>query len=490
MKHVVVIRQIDGAIESRITRSDSTVIFICRFRGKCIPRGCDRGFMSNRKRGMAIWCSSWSLVLLAGSSSVYASSEISQRPLGERQFTFASGATYQNQVDHVQARLLKYARPLRDAAEKSPEAGYSGISIDREARTVDLYWKGELPVRVRNAVEKAKRGVNVQTHRAKFSLAELDAVAVKVIGKPASQSFSSEDDAEIPSTKIVTTSSDVDGSGLTVQVLHDTSKISYRAEKTVHAHTRSSVTQTLGTNNVPIKIDFVETAPAEANVNRAPGVALGGAIIETADDKYCSTGFAVRNSAGAVRMLTARHCGAKGAAIKTATGAGLGTVETSNTANDTAIFTSTVTPRAQLHSGSWYGESSSNGAVLDVSGYSNPIVGQAVYADGAFSGESGSSQVKSSSVRWTDTENGTTYGPMFSALGGGTLAVAGKGDSGGPVFEFDDDGVNAQGTISGIGPSSATCQGEQGRLCSKEILFPGAQTIANTLGLQSFLTMS
>ncbi|WP_328497915.1 S1 family peptidase [Streptomyces sp. NBC_00414] len=444
--------------------------------------------MPKIKLRTVIWSATLSLAFLTGASSVHADSRIGAEKSGFDQVdsnSTSSSSRSQTPEDEVQSRLIHYATPLRDAAEHASEPGYTGIKLDVTSRAVDLYWKGELPPSVSRSVRTADRAVRIRVHDAEFSLSELQVPAREVLGKPVSGSLKSDDGGTVPEGKIVGTSPNIDGSGITVQITSDSAP---QADGAARTPSTGRLAREVYARDVPVTVDVVPSAPKDLNINRATSPHFGGGVISVPRlEGLCSSGFAVRNNSGNLRMLTARHCGQIGDTIGNAQGAGLGTVETANQAQDVAIYTSSVTVRPQMHYGSWYGEASSNGSLMNVKGYASPFVGEGVYGSGAFTGLTGSIEVVSANYRFTASD-GSARGPMFRGLGSANVGVAGSGDSGGPIFTFDDNGVTATGIISAGGTTPATCQGAQNRNCYRDVAFPGAATIATTLGLQGFET--
>jgi len=350
--------------------------------------------------------------------------------------------------------LMKTQDQLRKIAERVDRGGgFAGIYLDAGSKTVQVYWKGQVPAKVHaTALTARAQGFTVKVHPAKYSEAELKAEAARLAKENKS---------------ITGVGAKFDGSGIVVQQAGGVS-------------TMSTIQSAFP---LDVEASQVELAAASRLFDEAPF--KGGAYIENYTGSTfqgsCSSGFAVTsNSTGADKMLTAAHCGDSGSHFETGLGTNVGAVETRSVSWDTeALATSSAQPY------SWIGDSIQNETTgspvvqygLPVVGAARTFAGEWLCTSGAFSGAV--CQIRADQVGMTITING--FGTIFDTVmayhyGGG--AAGGNGDSGGPVFSAVDQRLTARGTLSAISIASddlRTCYGVPaggGRQCSARIFFP------------------
>lgn len=181
-------------------------------------------------------------------------------------------------------------------------SGFAGQSTDAEQMTIHLYWKGKVPVDVRQYVDQAPEDVTVTvSESATYSRAEAQKAATALAeSEPAERSG------------VQSVSVNHQGDGLTVGFAGDIPDERTRAELTTAAG--------LPASDVQWEADIGEFVFSAARTNdSAPW--KGGGRTRHGASSVCSTGFAVL-SGSAGRLLTAAHCNASSSKQAVKDGAG------------------------------------------------------------------------------------------------------------------------------------------------------------------------
>ncbi|MFS8102050.1 S1 family peptidase [Lentzea alba] len=349
-------------------------------------------------------------------------------------------------------KLMATQQQLHKIAEKVERgSGFSGVYLDAGTRTLNVYWKGTAPAKVRTEAIAAKaKGLNVKVQLAKYSQAELKAEAARLAG--ANQS-------------ITGVAAKYDGSGL--EVTQGTSSISLRAGTGIQS-------------SVPVDVRVADVEPAQSRyADNAPW--KGGGYIQNSGGGSCTSGFAVTTSTGAEKILTAAHCGAAGSTFSSSNGNTLGTVEGRSVAWDTELLSN---PSGTTVAQTWIGESIQpelNGGTavqygLPVVAAARTFPGEWLCTSGAFSGTV--CEIRAEQVGMSISLIGFgTVRDVVRAVHTGGGAAGGNGDSGGPVVSAVDQRLTARGTLTAIqtGAEVRPCYGVpagNGRTCSRTIYFP------------------
>jgi hypothetical protein len=216
----------------------------------------------------------------------------------------------------------------------------------------------------------------------------------------------------------------------------------------------------------------------------------GGAFIYTVyagKDWGCSSGFGMHFTSNPKEffMLTAAHCMAEselGTEPFWVDGSGLKVGQTFywSPSNDTVSLATVVGVKGAggghtIYLGPTSLTSTKGQSRANVLGAESVDEGDNVYTSGAYSGSRGPAEIQVAEAEWdADTLDGTGYtvfGEYAKTLN--KSAIAGQGDSGGPVYVPVKGGVKAVGLISAA-PSSTTapCVGIMGRTCYYGLLFP------------------
>ncbi|MCX4760401.1 S1 family peptidase [Streptomyces sp. NBC_01275] len=391
------------------------------------------------------------------------------------------------EVYSVQEFLTKQVNQIEDGVAHLGNSGYSGAKINFEKREVDVYWKGKPSSAARMIFDNAAGRYPIVVRSSEYSRKELTPVAKEFLSTTKNSRLKLADGTSITEQEAAFVSVNEDGSGITVGVLKGKG-----LQKTQSAASRSGRGALISEDGRTVDVDITVEGNADSakpqNASRYSTPSTGGAVINMASNDNCSTGFGVTQN-GSRFMLTARHCGATGAAVYYADPqrTPLGTVTNSNTAQDIAIFSISngSQPDRRKWTGTSFNQNSSNGAAHNVTGFGNPAVNGFVYTDGAYLGTSGSNQVQSSQYYYN--LEGNVVGPLYLASNTAGAPASASGNSGGPVYQYTSgSGITATGIISG-GSYIVPCPaGVIASSCTSRVFFSGASRTAETLGLSGF----
>ncbi|MFD7324184.1 hypothetical protein ACFV9D_24290 [Streptomyces sp. NPDC059875] len=83
----------------------------------------------------------------------------------------------QHQLDAI-ANKITQNRPEH---ERHRLPGYAGIIVDADHGQLNVYWKGQVPQRVRTLAAQAPQGLKVSLHPARYSAAEVSAAQKRLL---------------------------------------------------------------------------------------------------------------------------------------------------------------------------------------------------------------------------------------------------------------------------------------------------------------------
>ncbi|MFD5826595.1 hypothetical protein [Lentzea sp. NPDC060358] len=370
--------------------------------------------------------------------------------------SLAQGNTGPSALTPEVKALMATQDRLHKIAEKVERGnGFSGFYVDAGSGTLNVYWKGKASAKVSSAAAVAKaQGLTVKVHDAKYSQAELNAEAARLVKTGSVQSVAAK----------------YDGSGLKVK-------------QAATGFSAKSAPQ----SSVAVEVESGEVELAASRLfDSAPY--KGGAYIENyfngVFDGSCTSGFAVvSNATGRDKLLTAAHCGEVGSYYTTGNGEGdvIGAVETRSVASDSEIVNATGQARV------WIGDSiqteldtgRANQYGLDVIGSSATIAGDWLCDSGSFSGTICEIRATQTGLTICLTGFGCVNNSVEAVHQGG-YSAGGNGDSGGPVFSVQQPGdrLVARGTLTAISIAATDlrqCSGVpagNGRRCSQRIIYP------------------
>lgn len=347
----------------------------------------------------------------------------------------------------VQEELNTAADRIKAAAEPAgTAAGYAGIIAAPEDRALQLFWKGELPDSVRQAIAAAGPAAPVQVRPAEHTRQELLQQAREIIeaGRDAGVTAV----APLP-----------DGSGVRVAV----------STPVDGARDLPGVREA----SVPVRIEAGQPAPVYDRFHDTSPYWGGAGWFSGANS--CTTGFAIRNYAtGLQSLLTAGHCAANGATaftVENGFGVPIGTFGGKNKSTDTAAITVFTEAAGRIY----WGDNNTSGSKA-VSAAASSWVGNWICTSGAPSGTRCSGQVVSTDE--TITIDNSLVFPLVRAERPDHTNLAGNGDSGGPVAHLspkDPGAVYAKGIIVANDLAApATCTGVPGstkRKCSWAVYY-------------------
>ncbi|MFH9266731.1 trypsin-like serine protease [Streptomyces sp. NPDC017546] len=355
-------------------------------------------------------------------------------------------------TSHAKALMMRQA-PILDAADeitelvkKDPISGYNELTISVETNGYTLRWKGRPPENVTRVIAShRKKGLNVKVATARYTATELKK-AIDAIAKS---------DVRINGAEIVSVGAGKDGNSLTVGI--DVPDTAPRA--TAQPLKTGEVIPSSLTRGIPVtlKADSVATPIGDERIGMPSSMQFGGQAIKTWGGARCTTGFTA-SSRGSVAdyVITAEHCvTGTGQKWLTADESSLGTVSYTDTQHDAALIE--LDPRKSTGGGLVGGLPVRNSfqPVHHVHSAREVRAGQYVCVSGSLTGERCGVPVVEG-YYWRQL-NGVQ---RWTAVTGDSPweYIAGKGDSGGPVYSY-----NVSGGVVGHGLMSAT---QYGTTCS------------------------
>jgi hypothetical protein len=346
-----------------------------------------------------------------------------------------------------QEKLHPAAQALLEAAVKLPRtSGYAGVAYEGDG--VTLYYKGSLPAAMASAVADARRIGPVTVKMAAFSRAELHRAQAQLAAAD-----------KLGHSNIQAIGTLDDGSGLHVERMPPATAEKMRAKLASKGLTsKDADTLVAGLNlGVPVKMT---TATAPINpLSRESDFSpwSGGAEFETWRDlekrsDWCTTGFTVAKNSRTY-MLTAAHCmtapdvAYNGHFDGDAYFAEIGPVYQEDWEHDVLLIDApgeawiydggvNTTIRKPVHS---WGYRTVNELLCHSGSRSGTICGL-------------KTQGGEYTIKGVDSDGDLTYMNDLGLVEQIDHLAAGQdGDSGGPVFSLDGDGVRAKGTVTAGG---------------------------------------
>jgi hypothetical protein len=323
--------------------------------------------------------------------------------------------------------------------QSSDASGYARATVDVDALTVQIMWKGDPPADVRSLVGITTGGVRVTLVKVPYNAQEMIAAGKRVLragwlGKLPVRPVAAPANATF------------DGLDIVVPVA-----MLVRAD---HAALRRQAAASAG---MPVALTAgAGFAPAAySRWNDVNGSWHGGAAMISSAG-ICSTGFVTISSTGEDRILSAGHCDPTGNRSWTDGNgdlltAGGGDVWVHRTDLDSLVMDPVGNALGRVWGGPWNATPSSSRYVLSVGSKYQNAVGDYVCTDGAMSGEHcGNTKITRVNVPVID-DDGVQY-TLHEIYNLDGAVIMAEGDSGGPVHAKRSDGrVSARGIISGGG---------------------------------------
>lgn len=336
--------------------------------------------------------------------------------------------------------------------------GFAGQVVDEAAGSLTLHWKGPLPRRVRDYLAAIPAGVTVKVSEdAQYSRFEEQAAADLLNRSTLASTISL--------TKIAANS---DGSGLTV----------YVSGAIPDAQTQSGVAGLIGLSTSAITyVSSAETPGDLAGTRYNDTNPWKGGARTVQGSSACSTGFSVlAGSYG--RLVSANHCDPP-ADLSVYDGAGQLIAPGSAVSGYASIDSQLIDPSAspattpQIYTGAW-----SSGTTSTVKNWASNWTGQTVCTGGATTG-SHCGTITNDAVTLPGL-TGSWYIEVSSSS-----ALAGNGDSGGPVYATVSGGVQARGIIL-RGDAAVACGAYNPDVlptCYQNVYYAPISVVLNTWGV-------
>jgi hypothetical protein len=329
--------------------------------------------------------------------------------------------------------------------QSADTSGYARATVDVDALTVQIMWKGTPPPDVKSLVGLTADGVRVSVVDVPYNAQEMiaagervlragwrGALPVRPVAAPANATFDGLD-VEVPGASLARS----DRTAL---------------RKKAAAIARMPVTVMPGAGITPA---------VYWRWNDVNGSWHGGAgMVSSAG--ICSTGFVVLTTTGEDRILSAGHCDPTGNLSWTDGNGDLltnggGDVWVYRTKIDSLVMDPVGGALGRVWGGPWNASSSHPRYVLSVGSKYQNAVGDYVCTDGAVSGEHcGNTKITAVNVPLIDEGISYTMHQIYNSDGNFIMA---EGDSGGPVYALRSDGrVSARGIIfAGLDAWMVTC---------------------------------
>ncbi len=336
--------------------------------------------------------------------------------------------------------------------ETSPDDGFAGLAF--EGNGITLYWKGQLTDRMTSAIRTGRKSASVKVVAATYSLAELHAAAESIEADPS---------VEVSDLQLI--SYPYDGSHLEVRTMPAASVRALEAKRqSAGQPPLRSIVDIVKQAKVAVPVVYAQaTDPVTLDSSRVSDSPPwnGGDRFETwgstsLDAKaICTTGFGVHSADHSHSwVLTAGHCASMGDELYQGKWGSGSFFDMGPVAKDVWQYDLLLDNAA-----GWYkifdgSPTTSTTKVVHSWGYwiANELVCQSGITSGTVCGikQSYSSDARvDCSHRDSDGDCGyIVKGLIFCTQINGTTAVQ-PGDSGGPVFTLDGDGVRAKGITDG-----------------------------------------
>ncbi|MEU9234429.1 hypothetical protein [Streptomyces subrutilus] len=336
-----------------------------------------------------------------------------------------------------QAPISEAANELYGAAQQDPHTGYAGLTISAENHGYTLSWKGAVPQAISDLIENHRtKGIQVTVRASRYTFKELDDRARAIL----------ESDAKIGGAPVTAVGASSDGNSLDIGI--DVSSLPVGNRIPDDRASIDSISKSLA-GGVPVNI--TDEAPGVSISSRYDyyGNWTGGQVIRIGS-AVCTSGFSVMSSTQhKTYMLTAQHCGKKGAKVTNHSGSvTIGKVIDESEDFDSLLIEVEPWHRALDYIQTGYGVGLPVASRTEtVTGVGRTFLGERLCASGSLLGEVCGAKVVSVS-KWIKMESGAVRHVDTVEQVAGRF-VAGAGDSGGPVYAYSvSGGVSARGILS------------------------------------------
>lgn len=306
----------------------------------------------------------------------------------------------------VQMRLIAAAD--RIAPSVAGTTGFAGITIEAPAGQLRIYWKGDLPPAVRDAVELERANTDIEVLRAPYSRQELEAAGPEILAADG----------------VTGVAAQPDGSALLVMYEGDE-----RSARSLPAIASTPVPVLISAHEHPVL-----AAGRQADISPYSGGSMYHFPVGNAVG-YCTTGFAIR--VGSVnKILSAGHCRDDGDRVYEGSGTSttlMGTVSGTSKEYDTLLIDADSAGKV------FYGAHTSlltKGVHEVVTNYPKTMI----CTSGAMTGQNCGARITHTNLTIkVEVEGGGWYpiAGMVRAERQPKDVAAALGDSGGPVVAMD-----------------------------------------------------
>lgn len=373
-------------------------------------------------------CQSTSTIAIAAILALGASAGVAHAADAAKPGTTEAGlqlSSVDREIVERQKPLIAAADIIQAAVDKDAQAnrasGYSSIALG--ARAVVLRWKGALPRAVETAVEQARKDVAVEVLGARHTDAQMQAKVAQV--RQATKKLAG-------------------GVPFAVSMPMEGDKVRVEVDGDVVTKVKTG----LPALDLPVEVTRGDVPEPSGRLNDTAPFYGGGQIKYPGGSGWngvCTAGFAVRDSAGQESLVTAGHCGHPGIDMYNGNWSQwIGRASKEDVYLDLLLV---PTASAGLVFNNRWGTTDT---VMRVNSWGHPYHNEYLCTSGSMTGQVCGVQVDTSTVFSYCTTNGwgiyECYGGMYRAWQRADLRAVQSGDSGGPVYNYNQ---RAVGIISG-----------------------------------------
>lgn len=358
----------------------------------------------------------------------------------------------------AELQRMDAVRDVGASVDLSTEKGFGKVVLDLDKQQVHLYWKGTPPAEVLYGLGTQPNGVELILEQAVYSDVELLVAGERILDAGRLKG----------GVRIQGVARTPNMSGLIAEVTR--ADLQARSAGNEESPQRALLEVDLG-SIAGVPVDVVEGAPPVPTTrqNDSPPWQGGGAMrFVGASTSYCTTGFAVLNSSGQGRLLSAAHCDTTGdREIRDGTGnqeiaPGNASVDIRIAGIDSMIIDPSASPGTigKVFGGAFNqaaGTAKYEYHVGGSGGVGSAQEGDEVCLSGANSGEHCNKTITDGTYLLDCPGNPSLNCNAF-VYGAATGITVAQGDSGGPIYVERSDGrVGARGIQSaGRGTTEVT----------------------------------
>ncbi len=318
-----------------------------------------------------------------------------------------------------QRPLVVAAKMIKEAVDFTPQPGYAGIVL--EEQRVAVWWKGEMPARIRRVIEEANKVADVQIFEAKHSRAELRAAAEQIR-------------RQFGRDVIHAIKDPGDGSRLILAMPLEEAGV-----QSPSSMSPSSIMSAMPAVAVEMEVVREEELKETSREDDAAPWKGGAQIVNATIGAVCTSGFGVL-AAGRPAILTAGHCAtANGQRFQDDTGEFIGNAAQKTGHDQMIIPTSSTTNRIYV------GPRSSN-TTKTVTSWEPCFIGELLCQSGVTTSGVIGSELCGLRVASFNTDSES----LVEAVQIDGQQGARPGDSGGPLYSDQGSTVIAKGTMTRV----------------------------------------